>query len=82
VFDIFRIAWNSDKAWTILENGFRIILLLSIGIPLITFITKQIGRYLKGRVSEQVSMLVSKGIFYGGMVLLALMLFPSSASKN
>ncbi len=82
MFDIFRIAWNSDKAWTILENGFRIILLLSIGIPLITFITKQIGRYLKGRVSEQVSMLVSKGIFYGGMVLLALMLLPIIGIKE
>ncbi len=82
MFDIFETAWNSDTTWTILGNAFRIILLLSIGIPLITFITKQIVRYLKGHVSEQVSMLVSKGIFYGGMVLLGLMLLPIIGIKE
>lgn len=79
---IFRTTWESPLARTILANAFQIILLLGVGIPLITFVTRQILKYLKGHVSEQVSMLVSKGIFYGGMVLLGLMLLPIIGIKE
>ncbi|HNY26536.1 MAG TPA: mechanosensitive ion channel [Candidatus Sumerlaeota bacterium] len=82
ILGIFKTAWESPLATTIIANACQIILLLGVGIPLITFVTRQILKYLKGHVSEQVSMLVSKGIFYGGMVLLGLMLLPIIGIKE
>ena len=48
----------------------RIISLVAVGFPLLFFISALAGRAVKKRVSAQASMLIRKGIFYFGSILI------------
>jgi len=67
---ITGINWTNLLTKGTITAVIRIAALVVIGFPLLTFVSAITGRAVKKRFTPQASMLVRKGIFYTGSVLL------------
>ncbi len=67
---ITGINWTNLLTKETIAAIIRIAALIAIGFPLLAFISAITGRAVKKRFTPQASMLVQKGIFYTGSVLL------------
>jgi len=67
---ITGINWTNLLTKETIPAVIRIAALIAIGFPLLAFISAIAGRTVKKRFTPQASMLVRKGIFYTGSVLL------------
>lgn len=65
-------TWSDWLASEPVARGIRVALTFIIGLPILYFVTRTTARILTKRVSTHAGMVVSKGIFYGGFVLLIL----------
>ncbi len=61
------------KDYPFLMVAVRIVAIVLVGIPLLTWLTRILGRSLRRRLSEQTAMLIRKGIFYGGLIIAMVM---------
>lgn len=66
---ILAVAWAD---WLTPENALRFALTLVIGIPLLYLATRATSRLLTKHVSAHAGAIVSKGLFYVGIVILIL----------
>ncbi len=64
------INWTNLLTKETITTIIRIAALIAIGFPLLAFVSAITGRAIKKRFTPQASMLVRKGIFYTGSVLL------------
>lgn len=64
------IDWSRLVTRETVTAAVRIAALVAIGFPLLAFVSAVAGRAVKKRLTPQASMLVRKGIFYIGSVLL------------
>ncbi|MGB2806736.1 MAG: mechanosensitive ion channel family protein [Sedimentisphaerales bacterium] len=64
------INWSKLLTMENINSAIRIIVLLGLGFPLLLFICTLVGKAVKKRFTPQASMLIRKGIFYFGSILL------------
>lgn len=64
------INWSTLITRETLLTVIRIILLVVVGFPLLLFVSAMAGRAAKKRFTAQTSMLIRKGIFYFGSILI------------
>lgn len=64
------INWSKLITMQNINTAIRIIVLLGLGFPLLLFICTLVGKAVKKRFTPQASMLIRKGIFYFGSILL------------
>jgi small-conductance mechanosensitive channel len=65
--------WSSLLTLERLGAVVRCVILLAVGVPIFYAVSRIAGRAMKKRFSDQASMLVRKGIFYFGLLLLLFM---------
>ncbi len=65
-----EINWSKLITMQHINTAIRIIVLLGLGFPLLLFICTLAGKAAKKRFTPQASMLIRKGIFYFGSILL------------
>jgi len=70
MFAVTGINWTNLITKETITAVIRIAALVAIGFPLLAFVSAITGRAIKKRFTAQASMLVRKGIFYTGSVLL------------
>jgi small-conductance mechanosensitive channel len=64
------INWSNLVTMENINSAIRVIVLLGLGFPLLLFICTLAGKAAKKRFTPQASMLIRKGIFYFGSILL------------
>jgi small-conductance mechanosensitive channel len=70
MFLLAGINWSELVTTENINPAIRVIVLLGLGFPLLLFICTLAGKAAKKRFTPQVSMLIRKGIFYFGSILL------------
>ncbi|MEF8787868.1 MAG: mechanosensitive ion channel family protein [Planctomycetota bacterium] len=70
---IQALNWQTLLESGVLTTGIRVLALLVIGLPVLRAISALCRRLVARRFSQQSAMLVQKGVFYGGGVLVLIM---------
>jgi small-conductance mechanosensitive channel len=68
-----EIDWSKLVTKEALATSVRVAVLVAIGFPLIAFLSALAGRAARKKLTPQANMLVRKGIFYFGSILLIVM---------
>lgn len=64
------INWSKLVTMENINSVIRVIVLVGLGFPLLLFICTVVGKAVQKRFTPQVSMLIRKGIFYFGSIVL------------
>jgi len=70
MFLLAGINWSELVTTENINSAIRVIVLLGLGFPLLLFICAVVGKAVQKRFTPQASMLIRKGIFYFGSILL------------
>jgi small-conductance mechanosensitive channel len=71
-FPFLAATWGEWLTAELLSGVLRFSLTLIIGLPLLFLLTRAVGRLLTKHISAHAGSIISKGIFYAGMVILIL----------
>ncbi len=73
----FNTLLQSPRFYALL----RVVILLAISLPLLHIASVTVRRFAKRHINEQAAMLTGKGIFYGGCVLLVVVIMQNLGFK-